>query len=421
MNLHHFFPFFLFSCLFAASTRHLVVLKASETIDLFMKYDLSVPTAQRAKDFIGKHFKIGDFHGFVGNFSASVLERLQRCPMVAEITPDISVQAFQVVSQESPPTHLSHLSSKSKLLQTFPWQPYYYDDEESGEDVNVYIVDLGISLKHGEFEGRAHHGKDFTEEGSGDTNGHGTHVAGIVGSKTYGVAKKVRLFEVKTLDSQGQGTLAGILGALEFSVMHRRRARCPGVVNLSLGAVRNSVLNRAVDAAVATGMVVVVAAGNTNEDACRTSPASARGAITVGAMDEATMSMAEFSNYGSCVDIYALGVAVSSVDTESHEARVLTGTSMAAPAVAGMAANFLSGGMPASEVKEQLVMLAVPAMIPSLIRGGRNRVLYNGFDPEESEEDSEEESDEEGRRGRFWRGGRRLWRGGEKAMGEEED
>lgn len=411
MLLFNLLQAFLLFTVATALNRHLVVLKASETLDLFMKYDLSFPKAHRARGFIGKQFKIGNLHGFVGNFLASVLERLKRCPMVAEVTSDIEILALQLVEQHSPPTHLAHLSSRDKRVTQYRQQPYYYDDEETGENVNVYIVDLGMALEHGEFGGRAFFGKDFTNEGSGDTNGHGTHVAGIVGSATYGVAKKARLFEVKTLDKQGQGTLSGILGALEFVVTHRRRAKVPGVVNLSLGAVKNSILNRAVDAAAATGMVVVVAAGNTNEDACRTSPASAKGAITVGAVDELTMALAEFLNWGSCVDLYASGVEVSSVDPRSEEAQILTGTSMAAPAVAGMAASLLSGGISPYDVKKELVSLAVDSMIP--LDKARNRVLYNGMDPVESSEDGgfSEESEEEGG---FWRGPHWWWgsRGG---------
>lgn len=392
-----------------AALNHLVVLKASETLELFMKYDLSVPKTHRARDFIGRQFSIGNFHGFVGNFLENVLKRLKRCPMVAEITPDIEIHAFDLVQQDNPPTHLAHLSSRDKRVTGYASQPYYYDSDESGQNVNVYIVDSGLALGHEEFEERAFFGKDFTHEGSGDTNGHGTHVGGIVGSATYGVAKKARLFEVKTLDKHGQGSLSGILAAMEFVVKHRRRAKVPGVVNLLLGAAKNSILNRAVDAAAATGMVVVVAAGNTNEDACRTSPASARGAITVGAVDELTMALAEFLNWGACVDLYASGVEVSSVDPKSSEPQVLTGTSMAAPAVAGLAASLLSAGISPYHVKAELVALAVDAMVP--LGKARNRVLYNGMDPESEGEGDEEGSEGEGEEEElgFWRGPRWWW------------
>lgn len=381
---------------------HLIVLKASESLESFMKYDTTYPVAHRVKKFIGKSFQIGNFNAFSGNFSKLALDRLKRCPMVAEITPDITVQAFDVEEQKNSPKHLAQLSQSD--VSNHKRNIYYYDGNASGLNVNAYIIDSGIETSHSEFEGRAYLGKDFTHEGSGDTNGHGTHVAGIVGSKTYGVAKDVNLIEVKALDKLGQGSLSTILTAIEYVVNHRKQSLNPGVANLSLGATKNNVLNRVIDAASETGLVIVVAAGNLNIDACKTLPASAKLAITVGSVDDSTIGIAEFSNWGLCVDIFASGVAVASVHARHmSQPQLLSGTSMSAPIVSGLIANLLSLGVSPFDVKKHMVDLALKGKIsPTSLKGKYktpNRMAYNGLDPEapadDSDSDSEYSSDED--------------------------
>lgn len=363
-----------------------------------MQYDLKFPVAQRVREFITKSFRIGNFAAFSGNFSDSILDRLKRCPMVADITPDIVFNALDLQEQKNSPLHLSRLSQSDPIGEN-ERSSYFYDSKANGANVNVYIIDSGIKTDHPEFEKRAFLGKDFTGEGSGDTNGHGTHVAGIVGLKTYGVSKKVKLFELKTLDKSGQGSLSVILSAIEFAVNHRKKARVPGVANLSLGAVKNSVLNKVIDAACDTGLVVVVAAGNLNVDACLTLPASSSKAITVGAIDDSTFGIAEFSNWGKCVDIFTSGVAIASVDINGlHGPQYLSGTSMSSPIIAGMAANLLSNKVSPFDVKNELLELAlVNVMSWRSLRGKRhtpNLIAYNGMDPfmgEHSDSDSEDE------------------------------
>lgn len=377
---------------------YLVVLKPHETVGSFLKYDLKFPIAQRVRDKITKSFTIGTFAGFSGNFSESALKRLQRCPMVAEITPDIVVKALDLKEQKHSPVHLVKLSQADHYNSKR--DSFYYDDDAAGQNVNVYVIDSGIETTHSEFEKRAFPGKDFTGEGSGDTNGHGTHVAGIVGSKTYGVAKNVNLYEVKTLDKLGQGTLSIILSAIEYAVNHRQKSLVPGVANLSLGAVKNNVLNRVINAACDTGLVVVVAAGNLNIDACSTLPASSEKAITVGAIDDSTLGIADFSNWGECVDILASGVSIASVDiTNLQHPHFLSGTSMSAPIVTGLVATMLSQGISPFDVKDKLLNMAIKdAMSWRSLRGkGQtpNLIAYNGLDPEELDSDSGSESDDE--------------------------
>lgn len=384
----------LFCSVSAAAQDYLVALKSSETLESFLNYDKRYPVARRLKNFIKTSFNIGSFNGFSGTFTKKDLERLQRCPMVDEITPDINVTAFDLYEQPDSPRHLSRLSLYDYANEER--NSYFFDEGATGRNVNVYIVDSGIEVDHPEFEKRASLGKDFTGEGSGDTNGHGTHVAGIIGSKTYGVAKNVNLIEVKCLDEMGHGSLSSILGAIEFSVNHSRHSRKPGVVNLSLGAMRNSVLNKVIDSASHAGLVIVAAAGNLNVDACATLPASARLAITVGAIDDTTNSIAEFSNWGPCVDLFASGVVVESVNIyRRRDPQALSGTSMSAPIISGMVANLLSAGASPASVKSLILDTAHQGRIDkeSLLRKNQtpNLVIYNGLDPEEVETDSDSE------------------------------
>lgn len=231
---------------------------------------------------------------------------------------------------------------------------------------------------HPEFEGRVAYSVDFTGEGVGDRNGHGkdlfyvffqqflttnnilyflgTHVAGLVGSKTYGVYKNARMFDVKVLASAGAGNLSTVLSGLEFVVNdhNSRPERC--IANLSVGALYNLLLNNAVDSAVDSGVPLVVAAGNANDVACAYSPASASGALTVGAIDDRYDTIASFSNWGSCIDIFASGVYVSSL--AAHKANgtlALSGTSMASPIVTGILASYMASGATVEEAIDRLL------------------------------------------------------------------
>ncbi|EGV62194.1 hypothetical protein PSN45_000914 [Yamadazyma tenuis] len=375
---------------------YFITLRDNESFDDFYANDMKYPEPLRVRDQIRNIFTIGKFKGFVGDFSKTALERLSRCPYVSEITPDITFNALEIQVQPYAPRHLARISSKKKLKKNLV---FVYDDVFSGQGVNAYIVDSGIKIEHPQFEGRAYFGRDFTGLGSGDTNGHGTHVAGLVGSQTYGVAKNVNLIEVRALGDGGSGSLSTIIAALEFAVNHRRRSGKPGVANLSLGSVRNSVLNRAIDAAVEDDLVVVAAAGNTNTNACKSSPGSAIGAITVGSIDDSSDAIAGFSNWGECVDIFAPGAAIKSVDYQDLKVpKSLSGTSMSAPIVSGIVANLLSAGVPPSDVKTTLLKMATNGKVKrtSLLLKGRtpNKIAHMGLNlPDAWEDKGEENSD----------------------------
>ncbi|KAG7663186.1 uncharacterized protein J8A68_003268 [[Candida] subhashii] len=342
-------------------------------------------------------FSIGNFSGFAGDFTTQALERLNRCPLVFEVTPDIPFYAYDLEVQENAPRHLARISRQRRMRQGASY-PYIFDDDYIGVGVNAYVIDSGVEVEHPEFQGRASHGKDFTGEGSGDSNGHGTHVAGIIGSETYGVAKGVEIIEVKALNTKGAGSLSTILNAIEFAVNHREKTGKHGVANLSLGSYKSQTLNNAIEEATKNGLVIVVAAGNSNIDACLASPASSKYAITVGAIDDLTDTITSFSNWGQCVDIFASGFQVKSVDAKyQQKASTLSGTSMAAPIVTGMVAQLLGGGVPPRDIKKTLIKMSAKDRIPKssffLRKRTPNRIAYNRVaerDYYTEEEDSDE-------------------------------
>ncbi|CAK7912883.1 subtilase-type proteinase Rrt12p [[Candida] anglica] len=368
----------------AEDLRYLVSLKVQETYESFIRYDKTYPLSQHINPLIDHAYSIGKYSGFSGNFTEQALERLQRCPLVAEITPDITVEAFETTIQNSSPRHLARLSQEDNLeSETFS----YCFNNDTQSPVLAYVIDSGININHPEFGGRAQRGADFTGEGSGDYNGHGTHVAGLIGSNTYGVSKNVRLVEVKALNKYGAGSLSTIISAIEFAVNHRSEAGLPGVANLSLGAMRSGALNRAVTAALETGLVVVVAAGNSNSNACMTSPASSRGAITVGSIDDCDDSLTPFTNWGECVDLFASGLNVQSVHYDSEsDFQTLSGTSMSSPIVAGQVSVLLSEGVPPGNILKTLKDMSTKNKIPksSIVFRFRspNRIVYNGMEGE---------------------------------------
>ncbi|KAI8145630.1 peptidase S8/S53 domain-containing protein [Fennellomyces sp. T-0311] len=210
-----------------------------------------------------------------------------------------------------------------------------------GRDVNIYILDTGVS-DHPDLKDRLSWGPSFVDDdNTEDYNGHGTFVAGVCSGTEYGVAKKSNIISVKTLDSKGNGMLSDLLKGMSYVVeQHTAKNNSKSIVNLSLGTFYNQAANDAIDHAISLGIHVVIAAGNYGEDACKYSPGSTPGAVTVGAIDEDD-SIAKYSNFGKCVDIFAPGTDIVSIWNDEDE-HTMTGTSMAAPHVAGVMALFLS-------------------------------------------------------------------------------
>jgi subtilisin family serine protease len=239
-----------------------------------------------------------------------------------------------------------------------------------GRGVTVYVVDTGIRMSATDFAGRVSTGVDEVDGGAAsDCNGHGTHVAGIIGGTRYGVAKQVRLVAVRVLDCSGRGTSATVQAGLEWVVAHHN-AGDPAVVNMSLGGAPSTMLDSEVKKLVADGVVVVTAAGNGDAngqavDACTTSPARTKIAITVSATDRYDSKPA-WANTGSCVDLFAPGVGVTSDwYTGDTATKTLSGTSMAAPAVAGVAAMWWSThpGATPTQVRAAVVKAATTGVV----------------------------------------------------------
>jgi subtilisin family serine protease len=230
-----------------------------------------------------------------------------------------------------------------RIDQERPFLDNQYSYTQTGAGVQAYIFDTGIRTTHQDFGGRASCGLNVIRgEDCEDGFGHGTHVAGTVGGSSFGVAKDVELIAVKVLSSTGEGSLANALQGLEY-VRDQKLANpsTPMVINMSLAGEYSEAFNEALEATVADGIVVVVAAGNFFRNACRYSPAAAESVISVGATARYDM-MGLFSNYGKCVDIFAPGARILSAGHTSDDAvERKSGTSMACPHVAGAAAMYL--------------------------------------------------------------------------------
>jgi len=254
---------------------------------------------------------------------------------------------------------------------------YNYDADGTG--VNAYIVDTGVRISHNDFGGRGNSGYTAVNDGNGtnDCNGHGTHVAGTVGSNTYGVAKNVEIYAVRVLGCDGSGSNSGVIAGIDWVTANHVK---PAVANMSLGGGASTATDNAVNSAVAAGVTMVVAAGNDNANACSYSPARAADAITVGSTTS-TDSRSSFSNYGSCLDIYAPGSSITSTWSTSNSAtNTISGTSMASPHVAGVAALYLDDNPSATpaQVQAAIESAAIPNKVSDAKSGSPN-ILLNNF------------------------------------------
>ncbi|MEY5034698.1 MAG: hypothetical protein RL447_1076, partial [Bacteroidota bacterium] len=255
-----------------------------------------------------------------------------------------------------------------------------YTYNTDGSTVDAYIFDTGILLNHNEFTGRVRTGFDAITSGgnANDGNGHGSHVAGTVGGTLYGIAKRVSLVAVKVLGDSGSGTLSGVVAGVDWAAGDHTTK--PAVGNMSLGSGFSQTVNDAVKRAVADGIVMVVAAGNNNANAANYSPASTLEAITVGATTS-TDARASYSNFGSVLDIFAPGSSITSAwYTSSTATSTISGTSMASPHVAGVAALYLEAypGSTPAQVQDGLKASATANVVTSPGTGSPNLLLFSG-------------------------------------------
>jgi subtilisin family serine protease len=267
---------------------------------------------------------------------------------------------------------------------------YYYDNTYAGKGVTVYVLDTGIRITHTEFGGRAAYGVNYADSVDTDQNGHGTHCSGTVGGTTYGIAKQVSLVAVKVLGASGSGTFANVIAGMQWVTNQHIATGGPSVASMSLGATVDGGMNAALASSSARGVVYSVSAGNSNGNACNAYPASAPVAVTVGSTELGsgdgnanTDVRSYFSNYGTCVDIFAPGSAITSCGVSSDTASaVLSGTSMACPHVSGQLAVLLSQypQLTPAEVTLLLVDQSQKGLIQNAGSGSPNNLHYNFFD-----------------------------------------
>jgi serine protease len=308
------------------------------------------------------------------------------------------IQSHQIIAQQiqSQQIQANPTWGLDRIDQTSLPLNQSYDYKRDASNVNVYVIDTGILNSHVEFEGRAQSGIDTIDDDSDSTdcNGHGTHVAGTIGGKTYGVAKKVKLFGVRVLDCEGSGQYSDVIAGVDWVTANHVK---PAVVNMSLGGPVSQALDDAIKNSIQAGITYVVAAGNENQDACNSSPAGVAQALTVGSTDSAD-KRSSFSNHGSCVNIMAPGSRIlSATHTSNSATETLSGTSMAAPHVAGVAALYLSSQPQASpqNVFETLRSNSVSNKIGD-IKGSSNLLVNSQFVPAPSQEDEEDDDDGDG-------------------------
>ncbi|THU89761.1 serine-type endopeptidase [Dendrothele bispora CBS 962.96] len=302
----------------------------------------------------GVKHKYETLNAYSGCFHPDTIDAIRDSPLVDGVELDQYVHTMDITKQSGAPWGLARVSHRPKLgFSTFT---QYLFDEDGGEGVTAFIIDTGIDVEHDEFEDRATWGKTVPlNDVDKDANGHGTHCAGTIASKRYGVAKKAKVVAVKVLGSNGSGTMSDVISGVDWASKSAKaltdaaaeEVRANGttkhrgsVANMSLGGGKSPTLDMAVNKAALGGLHFAVAAGNENQDACKSSPAAAENALTLGAStigDE----RAYFSNWGTCVDIFGPGLNIKST-WPGNGINTISGTSMASPHAAGLMAYLLS-------------------------------------------------------------------------------
>ncbi len=310
--------------------------------------------------------------GFAVAMSPQQVEKLAKDSRVAYVEEDGVMHA--IATQNNATWGLDRIDQRSLPLSG----TYTYDTTAS--NVRAYIIDTGILATHNDFGGRVGSGYTAISDGRGttDCNGHGTHVAGTVGGATYGVAKGVQLYPVRVLDCNGSGTTSGVIAGVDWVTANHVK---PAVANMSLGGSASSSLDTAVSNSINAGVFYAVAAGNDNRDACNYSPARVAAAMTVGSTTSSD-ARSSFSNYGTCVDIFAPGSSITSTWYTSNTAtNTISGTSMASPHVAGAGALALAANPSAtpSQVTSTILNAATSGKLSGIGTGSPNLLLYTLF------------------------------------------
>ncbi|KAF8423291.1 secreted serine protease [Tirmania nivea] len=328
---------------------------------------------------VNKGFVLSGLYGYQGTFDRDTLAEIIQSDEVDYAEEDQVVMAYDMIIQHNPPSWgLPRISKRRNNAREG-----YAFDSSAGKDVNVYVLDTGVNIHHRDFEGRASWGTNVADQNNRDSQGHGTHVSGTIAGASHGVAKRANIIAVKVLGDNGTGSTSKLISGIEWTIAHARSSRGgPGksVVNMSLGGGYSNAVNRAVEAATAQGLTFVVAAGNDGKDARNYSPASSPHAITVGATQQGD-GRASYSNYGAVVDVFAPGSQiVSTWYTSNSTVHTLSGTSMASPHVAGLAAYLIAqeGLSGSAQVTQRIMNLAQRGVVGGAGPGSPNAFIWNG-------------------------------------------
>ncbi|HEX8361402.1 MAG TPA: S8 family serine peptidase [Longimicrobium sp.] len=324
-----------------------------------------------------RHVYTAALNGFAGTLNAGQLNALQHNPAVAYIEQDGI--ATKSTTQTGATWGIDRIDARAGLSGTFTYT-------NTGAGVTAYIIDTGIDTRHSEFTGRISPVSfDAFNDGNDDCDGHGTHVAGTVGGSTYGVAKGVTLVRVRVLDCAGSGSWSGVVAGIDW-VVSNHVAGTPASSNMSLGGGASTTVDAAVNRMIDDGVASAVAAGNGNragrqDDACKYSPARVPAAITVGATDK-TDTKTSWSNYGACVDLFAPGLGITSayIGAGTSETSTISGTSMASPHVAGVAALYLQSNPTATPLQVRDALFA--ATTKSVVKNSsttNNHLLFSAY------------------------------------------
>lgn len=333
-------------------------------------------------------------NGYLARLNPEQARALAKSPSVKYVEQDSIVSKF--AEQKNAPWGLDRVDQRKLPLD----QRFRYPGD-AGDGVGVYIIDTGVRGGHAEFKGRMGGGANFAAAGPGpseglldgalgsldlfnpgkaepgdwdDCNGHGTHVAGSAAGASYGIARKATIYALRVLGCDGSGTNSGVIAGVDWVT---KNAKKPAVANLSLGGGNSTALDDAIKKLISSGVTTVVAAGNDDKDACVGSPNRVPQAITVGATDRKD-KRSSFSNWGKCVDLSAPGSDITSAWFQNDtQTKTISGTSMAAPHVAGAVAVYLGGDKQAkpADVAKALLKNSTPDVLGNL-RGSPNRLLY---------------------------------------------
>jgi serine protease len=358
--------------------QYIVVFKSSpnqlkaQSLNKALEVESQLKTLSESANVVEIKSFSGVIQAGVYRLNSDQLKNIKLHPSVAYVEPDNIVSINAVQSNAT--------WGLDRIDQSSPTLNKSYNYANTASNVHAYVIDTGILITHQDFEGRAVHGYDAVDNdlNATDCNGHGTHVAGTIGGSLYGVAKKVKLVGVRVLNCSGSGRNSDVIEGIEWVTANHVK---PAVANMSLGGPASQAIDDAVRASVKAGITFVVAGGNENSNACNKSPARVTEAITVGSIAKSD-KRSDFSNWGTCLDVFAPGSDITSAwHTSDSATNTISGTSMASPHVAGVVALLLSASplLSPAEVNAAIVNNALVGKVSDTKTGSPNKLLNSEF------------------------------------------